>query len=754
MLNLNLRNKLLLFALGAVLILGIVTLISVKVTVHRLLSNELMVKGQFITHHLAVESSRPLLTENYFDLTITVKEYPGLDKDVSYAFIESGEGDVIAHSFESGFPVELRGINRPASGEEFSTVSIETNKGSIVDIAYRIMGSDIGFAHVGMNRDHLIQNVRSVTNIIMRIILGALIIGAISSIFLAIRITKPLSKLVHASKMFGKGDLDKRVNINTKDEIGELAETFNFMADNLSKSDEMLRIKVNEHEKAEEFIKNILETVEVGIIVIDRDFTVTSVNKAYCNQTKMDREDIIGKKCYKVSHAYDSPCFEEGEDCAVKRTFESGMPDESVHIHTDSFGSSVHVELRSYPLRGPSGEVRAAIETLNDVTDRLKLEDQLRQAQKMEAIGQLAGGIAHDFNNILTAIIGYSSILKEKIGEDEELAHYVENVLSSSERAAALTRGLLAYSRKQVLQPKPVEINKLIRNLARFLKPVIGEDVELKTELSKDDLLVMADRNQIEQVLLNLAANARDAMPRGGTLMIETSMSSIDDAFIRSHGYGEIGKYVHIVISDTGTGIDEKVLEKVFDPFFTTKEVGKGTGLGLSMVYGIVKQHKGYITAYSEKGKGTAFKVYLPLVESWAEDEEEVEVIRDELKGSETILLGEDDEVIRRLIKMVLQDSGYRVIEGEDGDSVLTLFRKHKDQIDLLLLDVIMPKRTGKDAYDVIKGERPDIKVLFISGYTSEFIKREKIIEEGAEFVYKPISPAGLLKKIREVIDS
>ena len=389
---------------------------------------------------------------------------------------------------------------------------------------------------------------------------------------------------------------------------------------------------------------------------------------------------------------------------------------------------------------------------ITDITQLKLLENQLRQAQKMEAVGQLAGGIAHDFNNILTAIIGYSHLLLMKMEEGSQEHLFAEQIISSSERAAHLTRSLLAFSRKQILDLKPAGLNGIIGRAGYLLQRVIGEDIEFKTMLAEEDLSVLADSIHIEQVLMNLAANARDAMPNGGLLRIETKKATLGEDFIRINSFGRPGKYACLSVADTGIGMDENIRCRVFEPFFTTKEVGKGTGLGLSMVYGIIKQHNGYITVCSEPGKGTTFDIYLPLLATASVDKPapaHAEITR----GTETVLLAEDDKTVRDLARYVLEGSGYQVIETADGEDAVQKFFANRNRIDLLVFDIIMPKKNGKEAYLEIKKIRPDIKVLFMSGYTTESVSRKGILEAGLDFVMKPISPSDFLKKVREILD-
>jgi len=387
-----------------------------------------------------------------------------------------------------------------------------------------------------------------------------------------------------------------------------------------------------------------------------------------------------------------------------------------------------------------------------DITEKRILEEQLRQSQKMEAIGQLAASVAHDFNNILTAIIGYGTLLIRKNPDDNFVKEYTGEIITSANRAAALTRDLLTFSRKHTINPQPALLNELIKMVERILARVIGEQIELKVILADKNMIVKMDATQIEHVFLNLAANARDAMPEGGKLTIDVSHVNLDNEFIDAHNYGIQGQYALITFTDTGIGMDKNIQSKIFDPFFTTKEVGKGTGLGLSMVYGAVKQHNGYINVYSEPGHGTVFKIYLPLSEEGVLGEKKEPEIA-ALKGNmETILLAEDDPDTRKIIKAVLEEYNYRVIEAVDGNDAISKFMEKKGEVKLLILDTIMPKIGGKQAYEGIKKIDPNIKAIFISGYTADMIKTKDLLETGIELLVKPIAPDKLLEKIREVI--
>jgi signal transduction histidine kinase/CheY-like chemotaxis protein len=404
-------------------------------------------------------------------------------------------------------------------------------------------------------------------------------------------------------------------------------------------------------------------------------------------------------------------------------------------------------------LLAPDGSVEFVIPTGIDLSERKRLEDQLRQSQKMESIGTLAGGIAHDFNNILTAIIGYSSLLQMKLSDKDPLRYSVEQILSSANRAATLTQGLLAYSRKQILNAQPVNVNEIIRRVQLLLSRLIGEDIELKTILTDQDVTVMADAGQLEQVLMNLATNARDAMPEGGNLFIETEHLVLGPESATLHEFSKPGTYALIAVTDSGCGMDEKTRERIFDPFFTTKEVGKGTGLGLAMVYGIVKQHGGTIDVYSEPGRGSTFKIYLPLVHAPAEEALPAD-LPPIIGGTETILLAEDDQVVRELTRHVLEQFGYRVIEAVDGEDAVNKFMENRQVVRLLLLDVIMPRKNGREVFAKISIFQPDIKALFLSGYTADIMYQKGLVEPGFNFVMKPVPVNDLLRKIRALLDS
>ena len=413
-------------------------------------------------------------------------------------------------------------------------------------------------------------------------------------------------------------------------------------------------------------------------------------------------------------------------------------------------GSTYWASISARAVKNGRGEVVRCEATVEDITERKRLEGELRQAQKMEAIGQLAGGVAHDFNNLLMALMGYANLLQMKMGQNDPLRVYVDQILASTAKAANITQSLLAFGRKQVMEMKPHKITAMVMDVEKLLERLMPEDIELTIKLG-DDTIVMADMTQIDQLLINLATNARDAMPQGGKLKIETQRVELGEEFRRRYGYGKPGFYALLSVSDTGIGMDEKTQQKIFEPFFTTKELGKGTGLGLSIVYGIIKQHNGYINVSSRPGEGSTFLLYLPEVK---EKPRETRTAVGRAKGgSETLLLGEDNADVRAVTSDILKMSGYTVIEAVNGGDAVEKFRGHQGEVKLIILDVVMPEKNGKEAYEEMRTMRHDIKVLFMSGYTGDVVLDKGVFSKALDYIAKPIAPNDLLRKVRNILD-
>jgi PAS domain S-box-containing protein len=418
-------------------------------------------------------------------------------------------------------------------------------------------------------------------------------------------------------------------------------------------------------------------------------------------------------------------------------------------IGRHSSGRKVYLEVaaKKYTYKGEAARITA----IRDVTERRLLEKQFRQAQKMEAVGRLAGGVAHDFNNLLTVIMTYTEMLAEDLSGNDSKREDLGEIRKASEAAASLTRQLLAFSRQQVVEPKLVLLEDVLTNADKMLRRLIGEDVELVTTVGSDRCSVMIDPHQLEQVIMNLAVNARDAMPAGGKLTLETSIVELDAQYAKDHWPAVAGRFAMLAVSDTGVGMDEETRARIFEPFFTTKEVGKGTGLGLATVYGIVKQSNGFIWVYSEPGEGTTFKLYFPLVVGQA-SANELE-IRKPMRGTETILLVEDSPVVRAAAARILQRAGYTVLEAPTSRSAVDIAAKKQHRVDLLLTDVVMPDMNGREVAEAFMRLRPDAKVLYMSGYTDDAVVRHGILQSGIAYLQKPFTGETLTAKVRAVLD-
>ena len=472
-----------------------------------------------------------------------------------------------------------------------------------------------------------------------------------------------------------------------------------------------------------------------------------AVNEAAVSQYGYTREEFLAMTLEEMHPPEDVRAL---RDLVAKS--ETGFRNRGEWRHRKKDGTIIDVEITRNTLTF-SGRP-AALAMAHDITKRKSVETQLLQAQKMEAVGRLAGGIAHDFNNLLTAIFGSSDLLLEDLTVDDQRRADVEDIKKAAQRAAALTRQLLAFSRKQVLALQVLDLNALIADLEKMLRRLIGEDIEFRTILTSDLGAVRADPGQLEQVIMNLAVNARDAMPQGGKLTLETANVDLDAAYAQAHAPLAPGRYAMLAVSDTGIGIDAQVKAHIFEPFFTTKEKGKGTGLGLATVYGIVKQSDGSIWVDSEPGQGTTFKIYLPRVEAAAEPPAPKPMPPASVRGSETILLAEDEEAVRNLMRRVLEAHGYTLLVAADGQEALRLADGHKGPIHLLLTDIVMPNLGGRQLAERVVSARHATKVLYLSGYTDDAIVHHGVLEPGIAFLEKPFTPQGLARKVRELLDA
>jgi len=512
------------------------------------------------------------------------------------------------------------------------------------------------------------------------------------------------------------------------------------------------------------YLKSLFQASPIGLGFLEPEFKhgritdriIRDVNDKLCTMTGYAREELIGKSIRRL-YAH------EGEYDYVTRGAYAQFPHESMGTIETAWktkhGQIRSISLSSAPLDPQDGSAGICF-TATDITEQIKareerekLENRLRHTQKMEAVGELSGGIAHEFNNLLQIINGYADLMTDDLAENHAARPALNEILSAGDRAASLVRHLLAFSRKQVMQMMDIRINDLISKTIIMLKGLLGENVEIDFIPGHQIGLVHADPSQIEQVLVNLCVNARDAMPEGGTITIETENVLINGEYCRTHDWAQPGRFILVSVSDSGCGMDPYTASRAFEPFFTTKPPEKNNGLGLATAYGIVRQHEGMLNVYTEPGRGTMFKIYLPLVERRA-SEVGVNLKERVQGGSETILIGEDDEMVRNLMHTVLTRAGYTTLCAQDGQEAEQLFQAHADEIELALLDVVMPKKNGKQVNDAIKTIQPGIKTLFCSGYSSNAIHTNFVLHEGMELLQKPFAAEDLLRKVRQLLDS
>lgn len=501
----------------------------------------------------------------------------------------------------------------------------------------------------------------------------------------------------------------------------------------------------------EELFRLISENAADMIAVVSTSGQRLYNSPAYGRVLGYSTEELQSTSSFEQVHPDDRKLVEEA--AAEARSGGGGRTIQYRMRHKD--GSWRVIESRASAILDAQGKVSNLVIVNRDVSERRQLEEQFRQAQKMEAVGRLSGGVAHDFNNLLGVIIGYAEFLQERLEPENALRGSADEILKAGKRAASLTRQLLAFSRQQVLDPKIVDLNAAVSDMEKMLGRLISEDIELTTLLSPNLGRVKADQGQLEQVLMNLAVNARDAMPSGGKLVIETENIVMDEKFVRRYPYPvQPGPYVSLTVTDNGVGMDAETKARAFEPFFTTKEKGKGTGLGLSTVYGVVKQSGGYIDIYSSPGAGTTFKIYLPRVDDEAVKAEKLSNgARSSFEGKETILLAEDETSLRTLTRTTLELCGYKVLEAKDGVEALEVSERHAGPIELLLTDIVMPGMGGRPLAQELTRRRPEIRVVYMSGYTGQAVGAQGPVEPGSDFLPKPFTRDTLTRKIREALD-
>ncbi len=572
---------------------------------------------------------------------------------------------------------------------------------------------------------------------------GFAVVVALIAIVVAItsRITAPLQALTSAASEIAGGNWSRRVPVARRDEVGRLSAAFNGMADQIQ---QVSRAITDVNDRTE----FALGAAQMGIGEIDVDADRVTSLHALGKVLGRAPEDVptTMQAFLDVVHPDDRASVRGTVERAVLNRRDEVSATFRVVLPDDRIG---WFDARARLFYDPAGRPLRALGVIIDVTRRMALEEQLRQAQKFEGVGQLAGGVAHDFNNLLTAILGFAELLRDSLPPGERLSHHAHEIMQAGKRGAGLTRQLLAFSRRQVLEPTVVDINALVNETSVMLRRLIGEHIRLTTKLSAESPRVLADRSQLEQVIVNLAVNARDAMPDGGLLTIETARVELNDSYVTDRLVVRPGPYVMIAVSDTGVGMSAETRRRIFEPFFTTKERGRGTGLGLATVYGIVTQSDGYVWAYSEEGSGTVFKVYLPPTDQPPQSVQTA-TASETTRGSELVMIVEDDDAVRQLSRRILEGGGYKVREAANAEVAEGVFTA---DVDLLVSDVIMPGSSGPDLYRRLLARKPTLKVLFTSGYTDDMIARQGRVSSETAFLQKPFTPDGLCQKVRKVID-
>ncbi len=653
-------------------------------------------------------------------------------------------------------------VQRISRGSGNLTILSPTAYDTLIPVSTTEDALPVAVIDIGFSREVIDLRTRDTIVYTGVFILACLVLSfLLISILLKRFVTQPISDLSKAAAALARTSHGTGAGIDGSDEVALLADSFERMRNAIQQQLTDLNREINDRKRSEEALREseqkhreFTENLPQRIFHKDRNLVYVSCNKHYAEDLGIAPDDIAGKSDFDF---YPSELAEKyrADDRKVMESRQTADIEES-YIRD---GQEFTVQTVKTPLTGSAGNVTGILGIFWDITDRKRaeqerneLEAQLRHSQKLEAVGQLAGGVAHDFNNLLQAISGYGEMAREEAGTDGPVSASVDQMLIAADRAATLVGQLLAFSRRQVLEMKDVDLNETIADLLKMLRRVIGEHIDMNVLSGHNLGVVRADAGQIGQILMNLCVNARDAMPGGGTVTIETEEVRIDEAYCEIHTWATPGRYVLLSVTDTGCGMDQETLGKIFDPFFTTKGLGEGTGLGLSTVYGLVKQHSGLIHVYSEVEVGTTFKIYLPVTERRATvvgAKAEGPVVG----GTETILLAEDDPAVRQLTRTILERAGYTVLAASDGEEALAVFEEHAEEIDLALLDVMMPKLGGRFVSEQIRERRPEVRILFSSGYSMNAIHTNFVLDEGLALIQKPAQRSDLLRKIRQVLD-
>ena len=630
-----------------------------------------------------------------------------------------------------------------SAGNQVSIRSLDDNSLAAYKRIDDIYGKPALLIQVLLPRTISEQGRASQLQFLLLLLAAALVFGAVTLYLLERFVISRIANLTESITQIGaSGNLSARLAVSGHDELAFLGTAINGMLEDLEKS------QIDRHEGRTR-LSVMMEKMPAVLWTTDKELRFTSGMGAGLEKLGAHAAAMAGKTLFEYFQTNDP----EFTPIAAHRKALAG---ESVtyELEWQKLVFETHVQ----PFHGSEGELLGVIGVALDITDRKHLADQLRQSAKLQAVGELAGGVAHDFNNLLMVVKGHAEMLTDRLAKipadlSASARQNVEQIQQAAERATGLTRQLLAFSRMQVLQPRVLDLNDAVAGMIQMVSRVIGENIELAFLPGAKLGRVKADPSQIEQVILNLVVNARDAMPEGGRLTIETLNVDLDRNYVQQHAVVEPGPYVMLTVSDTGSGIDPETQARIFEPFFTTKTQGRGTGLGLATVYGVVKQSGGYIWVYSEVGQGTTFKVYLPQVPSEVEKSAPEKIVAGPAPGTETILFVEDEESVRELVSEYLRGRGYTILEASDGVQALELAEKHAGKIHLLITDVVMPRISGRELATRLTTARAGLKVLYISGYTDDSIFRHGVLEGGMSFLQKPFNLKAIAQKVREVLD-
>ena len=762
----SLRTK---FLVGTLLVVSAVMgalVVIVEQRQREAIIREVRQRGSVLARDLAAVSAGPLVLYNYTQLEQNVVRLDP-ETDVAYAMVLDRDGRVAAHSHRPesvGTILSGTTLDRILSTDAPLAQELESpDGGGLYDFAAPMVidGQRWGTARVGLSRRRMDAEIADTRRQLLLLAVLVLAGAGLASALVAQRIARPVRQLAVGAVAISRGELVQRVEPTTSDEIGQLAAAFNNMARQLHEQRSALlegrtaleaahgelRRRFAELSDLKSYTDHILDSLVNGIVTLDLEGRVVTLNGA--------AEQLLGCP---VAEARGRPVVEVlGHAPELVAILQAAIQWRTARSGTVTLagrtGGTVPVEITTATLKGGEGQDLGVIVIARDLTAVRALEAQLRHAQKMEAVGRLAGGVAHDFNNLLTVITGRSQLLLLKLPPESPMRRDVELVEETAHRASALTRQLLAFSRKQMVQPRVVDLNDVVRGMETMLSRLIGEDIALTTRLDPTAGCVRADPAQLEQMIVNLVVNARDAMPLGGRLTLETSFVRLDEGFARQHVGLRPGPHVRLNVRDTGVGMDGLIKAHLFEPFFTTKGPGKGTGLGLATVYGIVTQAGGAIRVESEPGQGATFTIEIPRVDLPADLPGEAGAPAAAPHGSETVLLVEDEPEVRGLARDILHQQGYTVLESADVDEALRIGRDHVGPIHLLVTDVVMPQMGGRELADRLRTRRRETKVLYVSGYTDDAILHQGVLETGTAFLPKPFTAAALAHKVRQVLD-